>query len=251
MDKARGRSPEKFAALFEQIKHCKLETIKALVPSATNPQRLLVIDKGRLRLWNLPAPPNAKPATAEKLPRRLGGAERELTREESLRSIEAGMARRDRLAAAHEQRKTVKVIILLSRSFCEGLGNFRRPDDYAGMCYYSFPKGRHGYEGQVSLEFGNGGDQFQVQMYEGQGSGMKDLGQADYDDVKAVPKDVSRQSGDRFKAVVGHVYAEHHLETKDEDLGVFKFEVLDLHPGRWVILAWERIPLAKDEKARR
>jgi RNA polymerase sigma factor (sigma-70 family) len=174
-----------------------------------------------------------------------------LGQEETLRDIETGMARLARLRAARGPRKAATTILLLNRNFCERFGNWRLSDNYAGMCYYSFPKGQHGYEGQVSLEYANPGDQFLVQMYGGQESGLQDLGPVDFDTVKAVPKDVKGKGRSGYEVTVGHVYVEHQIESKDEDLGGFKFEVLDLLPDRWVILAWERIPLEKDEKARR
>jgi hypothetical protein len=175
---------------------------------------------------------------------------RELTREEQLRVVETAMARAARLAAAGGRRKAAPVIVLLHRDFCERLGDFRSPDDYAGMCYYSFPKSAHGYEGQASLEYGGPGDQFLVQMYGGQESGLTDLGPVDFKDVTTAPNDLKGKGRTGLQAVVGHVYVEHHLEGKDEDLGGFKFEVLDLEPGRWLVLAWERVPLEKGANAK-
>jgi RNA polymerase sigma factor (sigma-70 family) len=177
---------------------------------------------------------------------------RELAREDLLRGVETGMARHARLSAASDRKKAAKVILLLSRNFCGDLGPARYPDDgYEALCYYSFPKGQHGYRGQVSLAFGNGGDQFQAMMYGGQESGILDLGSVGSDSVTTVPKDLKGTLHEQIKAEVGHVYIEHHLETKDQDLGGFKFKVLDLEPGRWVILAWERIAVEKSEKAAR
>jgi hypothetical protein len=47
------------------------------------------------------------------------------------------------------------------------------------------------------------------------------------------------------RAVIGQVYVEHCREPRDQIDRTFKFKVLDLKPGEWVVIEWEPIPQEK------
>jgi hypothetical protein len=107
-------------------------------------------------------------------------------------------------------------------------------------CYFSFFSGTHGYDGMVSVEFGNGGDTFEVQMYGGQKNTLADLGKVDFAGVKA-PKafDDRKDWEERLPAVVGHTYLEHVWEDKQKFY--VKFKVLAMESGEFVLILWERL----------
>jgi len=112
--------------------------------------------------------------------------------------------------------------------------------DRARTCYFSFFSGKHGYNGMVSIEFGNGGDVFQVQMYAGQKNLVADLGKVDFAGVSAPKEFGDRKDWDhRCAAVVGHTYLEYVWEN-DQKFYV-KFKVLALESGQWALLHWERL----------
>lgn len=154
-----------------------------------------------------------------------------------------------RLAVVKKQAaKDSNVVLLLSREVTSyGLGGASRLDPRAQNCYYSFPKAKHGYNGAVSLGFGNGSDSFDVLMYGGQDNRLNDLGKVDFAGIKSIPgpKETAKWK-ERATAVVGHVYLEHCVEPRDNVNQAAAFKVLDLQPGQWVIIEWKTVPQAKD-----
>jgi RNA polymerase sigma factor (sigma-70 family) len=163
--------------------------------------------------------------------------------ERRLRVSEAGLKRVHELRTARGEGRPSRIDVLVSRQV-SGLVKQHPADNlYAGLCYFSFPKNKHGYKGAVSLEFGNSPDCFQVEMYGGQQNRLKDLGAVDFAGVKSVVDGAATAWGRRdLKAVVGHVYIEHCLEPDDKVDMAMKFKVIDLKPGEWVVIEWEPIP---------
>jgi len=151
---------------------------------------------------------------------------------------------------AHGDKKSSKITVLVSRTLLPN----DHPDSnyYSSLCYYSFHKDKHGYSHiAVSLEFGNGGDLFDVNMYGGQENRFKDMGAVDFASVKSAPNAATTAMwpGDRdsLPAKVGHVYVEHCREPNGDEMVDFtvKFKVIDLKPGQWVVIEYERIPQEK------
>src|SRR5262249_14050995 len=84
--------------------------------------------------------------------------------EQRIRAAEAGLRRAADLAKDRQRNPGSQIALLLSRAVSDQSGHARE-DPYSNMCYFSFPKARNGYDGAVSLEFGNGGDVFDTHMY--------------------------------------------------------------------------------------
>jgi RNA polymerase sigma factor (sigma-70 family) len=169
--------------------------------------------------------------------------------ERRLRVTEEALRRAAALRQARGK-KAGKVEALVSRAISDLVRQHPAEDPYAGMCYFSFPTERSGYEGAVSLEFGNGGDVFSVLMYGGQRNRIQDLGAMDFAGVKTPPEALTAfpaklRLETTIPAVVDHVYVEHCLEPRDGVDQMVKFQVLDLKPGAWVVIAWEPIPQEK------
>src|SRR5262249_48123786 len=74
--------------------------------------------------------------------------------EHMIRGTEGASQRAAELARKHDGKS--RIAALAARTVTQGgLAGQVPVDPRASMCYYSFPKGKHGYEGAVSLMFGN------------------------------------------------------------------------------------------------
>jgi hypothetical protein len=169
--------------------------------------------------------------------------------EQVVRVTEEALRRGTQIEKKRDPKAAAKVAVLTSRAVAGQMRVHPNQNPYAGMCYFSFPRDEHGYAGAVSLEFGNGGDTFQVLMYGGQKNRIKSLGAVDFAGIKSAPPAkvtaTWEERGERNAVKVGDVYIEHCLEPRDRvDLTV-KFRVLDLKPGKWVVIEWEAIPQDK------
>jgi len=172
--------------------------------------------------------------------------------ERIIRVTEAAIQRATEIGKARDAKAPAKIAVLVSRSITmDGLGGHPRTDPRGGMCYYSFPKEKHGYEGAVSLMYGNGrDDSLDVRMYGGQQNRLKDLGPVDFAGVKSAPDAKTTatwasQLGRGPQAIPEHVYIEHCLEPRDSVDMTVKFKVIDVKPGQWVVIEWEMIPQDK------
>lgn len=121
-----------------------------------------------------------------------------------------------------------------------------RGSPYEHLCYFSFPKGESLYDGTVSLGFGNGSDALDVVMLGGQGNTLRDMGDVDFAGVASAP-DAKETAlwGTRVNAVKGHVYVEHCLDGRESIDQAFKFKVVDMKEGEWIVIEWEAIPQDK------
>jgi hypothetical protein len=133
-------------------------------------------------------------------------------------------------------------VAMLARTTLEWMDKHPAENPLAGWCYYSFPKRAHGYEHAVSLDYGNGGREFQVRMYGGQDSELLDLGAIakaplDWPAALAAAGVAAGEIGQ--PVVAGHLYVEHHLEQRDGIDLVVAFRVAAVEDD-WVVI----VPLA-------
>ncbi len=120
-------------------------------------------------------------------------------------------------------------IWVLSRDACEAGDH----GAYVGqaLCYWSFPMKKHTYGSDpVSLEYGNAGSGFQVQMYGGQDNQIVDLGTrlqlpGSWTDALATTGALAGEI--RATAVVGHRYAERLHEPKVDSWVLFTVLAMD------------------------
>lgn len=180
----------------------------------------------------------------------LSEFDRQLANERRLRVCEPALQRAADLRRARAD-KQAKIATLVSRWVTDER-EADRDNLYAALCYFNFSTGKNDYNEAVALEFGNGdNDSFMVNMVTDQDNRFVDIGLADFTSIKKAP-DAKVMAGwkrarrdEDLKAVVGHVYLEHCLRSdRDVDFTV-KFKVLDLKPGEWVVIEWERIPQEK------
>jgi hypothetical protein len=168
-------------------------------------------------------------------------AGRQNEREKLLRVADAALKRRDELQA---QNTGSRIAAVISRRLTSGR---RETPLYGEHCYFSFPRASNDYNGATSIEFGNGGDEaISVNMYGGQANKISKLGAVDFASIVAAPDAASvRQWKDRCTAEAGHVYIEHCKEDRDNINAFFKFKVLELKPGQYMIIEWAPLPGGK------
>jgi hypothetical protein len=168
----------------------------------------------------------------------------EAERERLITVAEAGFKRLTQIKSDRKDKPNIDVVIARKITSITGRNETPLYDD---LCYFSFPKRMHGYKGAVSMMFNNGGgDSFDTTMYGGQENRIKDLGAVDIAGVKSAPPSaITEEWEEGAKAVVGHVYIEHCLEDRDNVDACFKFKVIDLKPGEYVIIEWASIPQDK------
>ena len=121
--------------------------------------------------------------------------------------------------------------------------------DYARACF-SF---EHGVNGEDALkltrndwdvQFGNGGDTFQVTMVTDDRSRIKDLGELNWQDEFKVPALAPhadpKEREPEVAAVAGHIYVVHTRDTETDLYALFRVESLER--GDSVTISWKLIP---------
>lgn len=171
----------------------------------------------------------------------------EVERERLIRTSEEAF---QHLGAQKKAHAGAQLACLISRRLTSVSGRNGTPM-YDDLCYYSFPRKTNGYKGAVSLMFDNGGDlnRFDVIMYGGQASVLADLGAVDFADVNAGAAKTAAftdcRSGTDIVAANGHVYLERHRESRDGIDALYKFRVVEIESGKWVIIEWAELSAKK------
>ncbi|MBI2919556.1 MAG: hypothetical protein HYY18_00560 [Planctomycetes bacterium] len=183
------------------------------------------------------------PATDVRLRLRLAPLVEELANMEALeaeaRRLEPVLRRRDDLEKDADPKGTKHFAALAARKSLHS-------NAYKYLCYFSFPRNMNGYETAVSLQYGNGGDNLDVVMYGGQKNTIRDLGTVDDAAVKSAPNAAETELwGTSLVAEKDHVYIEHCLDERESVNQTFKFKVVDMKPGEWILIEWESIPQDK------
>jgi hypothetical protein len=167
--------------------------------------------------------------------------------EKRLRVTEEGLQRMAALRKTLSESGNAKLVLLVARTISSSVGE-NPGDPYATMCIFNFARGNHDVSPEgPSLVFGIVKDHLRILIAQGQANRLRDMGDVDYASVKRAPS--AAQTAEwlvpptgQYRVVVGHVYVEHCLVPyADVDLTV-KFKVLDMKPGEWAILQWEKIP---------
>jgi len=125
----------------------------------------------------------------------------------------------------------------------------KKYDDYAKACF-SFEHGMNGEEAQKvtrndwDVQFGNGGDVFDVTMVTDDRSRIKDLGELSWSNEFEVPILPAHPNPEirepSVAAVVGHMYAVHTVDTETDLYALFRVESLE--PGNNVTISWKVVP---------
>jgi hypothetical protein len=149
------------------------------------------------------------------------------------------------IKAGNQMDAGTKTVKLLSR---------QKYQNYSRACF-SFEYGINGEDAlrvtrnDWDIQFGNGGDVFDVTMVTDDRSRIKDLGELSWDDGFKAPlltaHDDPKTREPSVAAVIGHIYLVH---TKDKETDLYAlFRVESLEPGDNVTISWKLIPAPEIE----
>lgn len=176
--------------------------------------------------------------------------------ERAIRIAEEAFRRAEEFRKNPKTGESAKVAVLVAGEIGGSLQN--RDPAYSNLGYFSFPWSKNEYgQSPVSLAFGfhkgyyKGVDHFDTNMYGGQNNRIQDLGAVDLSSVQKAPSAAVTATWKAtpwchgIPVLKGHVYVEHCLESRNSIDQTFKFKVLELKPGEWVILEWAPVPQDK------